>query len=396
MAYCYVLFSNFKSCISRPYERYNKGASYFGFDQFAQYYAVLINTTLYSPDSEITVTGAFYRAAYFSITSYAYSSSLQLGIPVFHATSAMLPLADTRDSNPYLAGNPSVLAYAAPTFRFDSAQTAAAEAAWLSDLSSSSSETIGPLQSTTAASGQAAAASSASGKVPFYRLDANTSTNCLSDSYQAAGDCSAEYVFAPTTPESSHGQVYIVCMRVPKTFFNSSQPPPVYGDDYDLTYFSISANRNTTIQQANLNRTFDVSELLPKYWTVNAGMMSRTIDESGYAYVFCVPDPYARALWLTQNRESRIDRTTPPVLSWGQYTGYALGEASFAIILRYKEPSDAWEGSPKRAACYPTLGENQPLPDDALGDYTPQAYQGSFESFEKGHIGAVQQNSPWP
>lgn len=402
------LLINFSQLFCSPYDRYYKGSRNFGYDQFAQYYVSFLNTDPYPADTIVTASGSFYQAAYSSITAYNYSYTpdLIIGQPLVHASASGWSVTGIHpDPNPYIVGNPSVLAYQPPdqrrpnsalTFEVDEDEV---EAKWLRGI-----EELLTLQSPLTAAVQALAPAAArsvnesSGKVAFYRLDEYLSSLCLPDSTDfGVGGCSDEYIFAPTTPESSAGQVYIVRVRVPTTFFNSSHPSTVY-DSYQSSYFSVSSNRNNSLLEANHDTgKLDIDAFLPKYWTVDSRMLGNYADAQGYAYVFCVPDEYARALSEAQNDGySWENRTVPPVLTWGAYTGYALGAASYAIILRYKEPQYSWEGSPSNARCYATTEENVPISDNALGTYTPQAYQGSFEDFLEGHIGPVRKNSAWP
>lgn len=399
-------------CIYRynhsPYIRYYKGSRNFGYDQFAQYYTAVVDPSEYPADAVLHASGSFYQSAYSSITSYNYSNTpdLILGQPLFHASATGWQVSGSDTSNPFIVGNPSVLAYepASRGDRIDEIPTPEEEMR-LRDLESVLSFSYAPDMRKLPRSVPALAAAikegeviSDTGKVDFYRLDEYLSSLCLPDASDfGAGGCSDEYIFAPTTPETSQDQVYILRVRVPSTFFNSSHPSAVF-DSYQSTYFSVSSNRNNSLIEANHDTgKLDIDAFLPKYWTVDSRMMNALKDEEGYAYIFCVPDEYARALSAQQNDGySWENRTQPPVLVWGDYKGYALAEASYAIILRYKEPQSSWEGSPSHARCYPTIEENKPLPAGALGSYTPEAYQGSFKSFLEGRIGAVRKQGPWP
>ena len=76
--------------------------------------------------------------------------------------------------------------------------------------------------------------------------------------------------------------------------------------------------------------------------------------------------------------------------------GYALSQAEFAIIVRYREPNPDWEGNPANAQCYQYINQSVPLTYSQLGVYTPQAFGGSFADFLAGTIGIVNKNDSWP
>lgn len=76
--------------------------------------------------------------------------------------------------------------------------------------------------------------------------------------------------------------------------------------------------------------------------------------------------------------------------------GYALSQSTYAIIVRYRVPDPTWEGSPSNAACYDYTNQSQPLSYNQLGNYTPQAFGGSFAAFLSGSIGMVSKDGPWP
>lgn len=405
-------------CIYRyshsPYIRYYKGSRAFGYDQFAQYYVAIIDPTKYPTDTIAHASGSFYQAAYSSITSYTYNNSDAdqfLAKPVYHASASGWTVTNSNTPNPFIVNNPSVLAYEPVatenishhyqgTQDTDSILTHVEELLLLkleSGLSFPNTAALRNLAVSTDNNGKVDTAAS-TGKVDFYRLDEYLSSTSFADATDYGSDgCSEEYIFAPTTAESSENQVYILRVRVPTTFFNSSHPSTIF-DSYQDTYFSVSANRNNTLIEAKHDTgKLDIDFFLPKYWTVDSRMLNEYKDEQGYAYVFCVPDHYARELSAKQNDGYSFEnRTSAPLLTWGIYTGYALAEASFAIILRYKEPQSSWEGSPTNAQCYPTTESNLPIPNDALGSFTPEAFQGPYEDFLEGHIGIVKKDHPWP
>lgn len=80
-------------------------------------------------------------------------------------------------------------------------------------------------------------------------------------------------------------------------------------------------------------------------------------------------------------------------MTWGNYTGFVLGEPTFATILRYRVPSDIWLGSPINGVCYPNADALEPVTAEELGDYLPEMYGDTFENFLNGKIGAVNKDS---
>ena len=73
-----------------------------------------------------------------------------------------------------------------------------------------------------------------------------------------------------------------------------------------------------------------------------------------------------------------------------------IGDPSFAIILRYRNPDYNWIGSPEHIKCYPTNSTNIPVQKNQLGIYTPEIYGDTLDNFNKGQIGAVLKDLPWP
>lgn len=73
-----------------------------------------------------------------------------------------------------------------------------------------------------------------------------------------------------------------------------------------------------------------------------------------------------------------------------------IGDPSFAIILRYRNPDFNWIGSPEHIKCYPTNSTNIPVQKNQLGIYTPEIYGDTLDNFNKGRIGAVLKDLPWP
>lgn len=121
-------------------------------------------------------------------------------------------------------------------------------------------------------------------------------------------------------------------------------------------------------------------------------MLTDFIDEQGYAYVFFGPDDYVQQ----QVIEQQTVATRPPVMQWGNYQGYLLGNPGGALIIRYRDPADDWSGNPANAVCYLDMASNQPVTQEELGEYLPELYGDTLVNFQAGHIGNVVSDQPWP
>jgi hypothetical protein len=115
-------------------------------------------------------------------------------------------------------------------------------------------------------------------------------------------------------------------------------------------------------------------------------------DAEGYAYVFFASDDYAKQLAAQEGTPP----TQPPVMKWGHYKGYLLGNPSYAIIMRYRDPNPTWQGSPENATCYATPDDLKPVTRAELGKSLPEIYGDSLENFNNGQIGPVNKDAPWP
>lgn len=121
-------------------------------------------------------------------------------------------------------------------------------------------------------------------------------------------------------------------------------------------------------------------------------MLYENIDADGYAYVFFVTNAYAAQLASEQS----LPEGQAPVISWGKYTGYVLGEPDYAVILRYRVPADTWQGSPANATCWLTSEDNQPVTKEQLGDWFPEMYGDTMDNFFSGNIWPVYSDQDWP
>lgn len=337
---------------------YTEGHVGAGYDQHEQCLGVdILQTTPLEEDMDIIITGTYQQVGYFSATLYFGSLYVPVPMPVEVIDYDM---GTTPGENPYISGNPSVFAYPIPATSVTNSQLKERkQAAEIPSLSK-------PLS-----------ISENEGEVYFYRPDHIASTSILPDDVADDG-CSRGYLFA----NKNEGQeVLILRVKVPTTFIHNNHPDTVFGD-YQCQEYSIGSH--ITQAAANINN-FD-------FWTISSRMLNDYIDEEGYAYVFFAPDTYVQQQLDIQQTPA----TRPPVLTWGNYTGYLLGDPSYAMIIRYKAPADGWVGNPGNAVCYPNAIVNQPVTYDELGEYLPELYGDTFSNFESGIIGAVHNDQPWP
>ena len=280
-----------------------------------------------------------------------------------YTVDAEWPAALGGEPNPYVKGNETVFA------QFANATAARAAAA--------------------PAAGRAAPASKAAaggGTVALYRPDKQTSSGLGFDG-AVLDDCADTYVSTMQSYDSSkaacepHGvsppvgnySFLVLRAKLPRVLvaFDTASPDAIFGE-YDARYFSVGSH------VCGAYGADDDAELA--WWTVNARMLAASVDGDGVGTVFFVPRDDARALQVAQGR----DAWDAPELSWGDaLAGRVLGTPDLAVILRYRVPSAAWEGSPANAPCFANPLENQPLEADALGEYTPEIYGCNFDSLDE-------------
>lgn len=332
-----------------------------GFDQHAQYFRYFPKQELVRESHlEINVSGQFQKVGYFSIVCY-YET-------VIKATGELIPqqveLIDSEmttisgNGNPYVINNPSVFSYADPEKK-------------LLNLAEASSA-MAPVRPLPA---HQIVVNEDTGAISFFRLDKDTSDSIIADDVAVDG-CSRGYLFSHKTPEQ---RVCILRIKVPHTFIESDTPDTTFGY-YQTREFSIGAH---------------IEALFPpelNFWTVSSRMLNDYIDEDGYAYVFFAPNEFVN----TMVEEQQTPEMQPPLMTWGNYTGFVLGEPTFATILRYRVPSDIWQGSPINGVCYPDADALEPVTAEEFGNYLPEMYGDTFENFEAGIIGAVTKDGPWP
>lgn len=334
-----------------------------GFDQHAQYfkYYPAQEVALYN-HLEINVSGEFQKAAYFSIVCYYEVFVKETGKLI----EKQIELLDSEmtttaaNGNPYIINNPSVFSYASP-------EKAAAK--W--------SET--PVQNSVTAHTlptHKVAVNAETGAIAFFRLDKEASDSVIADEVAADG-CSKGYLFSYKTADQ---RVCILRIKVPTTFVESDSPDTTFGY-YQTREFSVGAHVESLDTAPVLN-----------FWTVSSRMLNDYIDEEGYAYVFFAPNEFVK----TMAEEQQTPEMQPPLMTWGNYTGFVLGEPTFATILRYRVPSDIWQGSPLNGVCYPDAVALEPVTVDELGQYLPEMYGDTFENFLTGKIGSVNRDATWP
>lgn len=218
-------------------------------------------------------------------------------------------------------------------------------------------------------------ANSASGKINFYRPDKVDSLSILPDEVAEDG-CSKGYLYAN---KDAGQEILILRIKVPQTFIHNAMPDTVFGH-YQCRELTVSAH-----PLYGLPQTLD-------FWSVSSRMLNDFIDDEGYAYVFFGPDDYVQQ----QVIEQQTVATRPPVMTWGNYTGYLLGDPSGSLIVRYRDPADDWVGNPANAVCYLDKVSNQPVTTAELGEYLPELYGDTLANFSAGHIGDVIKDQAWP
>lgn len=214
-----------------------------------------------------------------------------------------------------------------------------------------------------------------SGRIDLYRPDKVASLSILPDEVAEDG-CSKGYLYA----NKDEGQeVLILRINVPQTFIHNATPDTIFGD-YQCRELTVSAH------------PVYGQPLLLDFWSVSSRMLNDFIDEQGYAYVFFGPNDYVQQQVIDQQSVA----TRPPVMTWGNYTGYLLGDPSGSLIIRYRDPADDWIGNPANAVCYLDKASNQPVTKEELGNYLPELYGDTLANFEAGYIGNVVNNKAWP
>lgn len=215
----------------------------------------------------------------------------------------------------------------------------------------------------------------------FYRINKEMAATRYTEENTTDG-CSRGYL---TTILFEWQEVAILRIKVPITFISSDSPDTIFGD-YQCRELSVSAN---------VKSIDTISGPVLDFWTVSSRMLNDWKDEEGYTIIFFAPNEYVSSLVKEQGLEGL---KVPPVLTWGRYKGYVLGYPDYSIVIRYRAPSDSWQGNPQNSYCALNYDDmiRHPATKAELGDWLPDLYGGSFEEFTAGTIGIVNQNTPWP
>lgn len=325
---------------------YIYGSYGLGYDQFAEYYGTNIAIEP-NHTTALTITGTFQQVAYLSATLYMGGTQLEL---LDREMKVAVP-----ELNPYIKNHPSVFAYPVNN----------------TPLLTPLSENTFPLNKPNF---NHPFVDPQTGKIDVYRLDQQESKQVVADDIAPDG-CSRAYLFAQ---KNLSQEMIILRIKVPNVFIDGNRPDKIF-HQYQTRYLSVGAHEIS-------------SETLLDFWTVNAEMLRDYMDADGYAYVFFASNTYTQQLAIQQN----TPHTQPPVMTWGHYKGYLLGDPNFAIIIRYRDPNKAWQGSPENAVCYATPNDLKPVTAGELGEYLPEIYGDTLDHFNKGHIGIIAKNRPWP
>ncbi len=329
-------------------EDYINGQSQGGFDQHSQYYQQSFDALTH--DAQLVVSGNYQITGYFSITVYLGLDGTRFQYEMLDREMTSTP----SNLNPYIEGNPSVIFY-------------------------SESEEHNKEEGHIIYNQQINRIDKREGEVLFFRADAVRSATGFSDEMAADG-CSKGYLSA-TKDDPNNQQVLILRIKMPTTFIGSATPDLTFGR-YQCRQVSVSAN---------IESTASVDPLLD-FWTVSSRMLNEYVDNDGYAYVFFAPTYFTEQLVKEQGVPSR----TPPVMTWGNYKGYLLGDPNYAVVIRYRDPASDWEGNPQNAVCYLSPQYNQPVTVDELGVFLPELFGDTMANFLNGKIGAVISDRSWP
>jgi hypothetical protein len=338
---------------------YKYGSFYFGFDQYAQYYLTEIPNR--RNPGQLVVTGTFEQVAYLSAVVYS-ASDVGPNQQEQVLDKEMSTLNNA--CHPYIEDNPSVFAYPAKSNQ-----------AFTQDVSVPVNDRF---RQQNALDSFPKNNDKDTGQIAIYRLNAESSLEVMADDIAPDG-CSRAYLFGFMDAEDD---IAILRMKVPTTFLDGNEPDKIFGD-YQTRYFSASSHRKFPTRE---------DPTILNYWGVNAAMLKDYQDDDGYAYVFFAPNKYVKEMADEQNTAE----TEPPVMKWGRYTGYLVGYPDFSIILRYRDPSLSWDGSPENAVCYPTARQQRTVEPDELGEYFPEIFADTLDNFSDGNIGDVSNRQPWP
>lgn len=341
-------------------QEYNSGGSMGNSDQFCRISWGIIdaseNTPL-NPGTTVSISGRFQQVSYFSLAVYiVYGDNLIRYVTIRAKDMTAVP----PGLNPYTEGNPSVFAYPAPQKTDKLLPTKLIKNA------------VTRQQPVT----QGESNIYENGWVDIYRIDRLTGTTGSPDGMEADG-CADYYI---TYHDDLPYSAFIFRIKVPDTFVKNGSPDKIYGS-YQCSEYIISSYQ-----------TRPASVPILPYWETCSRQMYENIDDNGYAYVFLLSDEYVQSLI----EEQQTPYATPPIVSWGNFKGPALGLPTRNVSIRLRGPSENWAGAPINTACYFTPIDNQPLTAEALGEWLPELYGDTFANFLNGNIGAVSNDQPWP
>ncbi|MCY1700985.1 hypothetical protein OVA10_23535 [Lelliottia sp. SL45] len=332
------------------YEKYINGQTQGGFDQHAQYYSVIIEPDV-TQNRNAIVTGIFQVAGYYSVVAY-----MNVSEDLFRY-SYTIPFLDKEldvsdpQGNPYIEGNNSV-------FYYNNQKTTGVLAPSHNDTKIITGNT------------------KRAGEVYFYRPTMSTSVSNWGEDVASDG-CSRDYLY---TKQAQNHEVLILRIKLPITFVRNDSPDVVFGE-YECRELSVNCNISS----------LDSVQPLLDYWSVSSRMLNEFKDSNGYAYVFFAPTHYTQQ----KHSEQAALPQHPPVITWGNYTGYLLGEPTHSVIIRYRDPDSKWQGNPGNSQCY-SEAFHSPVTAAELAEYLPELFGGTLAEFEGGNIGEVNQNRPWP
>ena len=161
------------------------------------------------------------------------------------------------------------------------------------------------------------------GQIYVYRLDKESTQDDFAGE-EATDGCLSTYLFCKkgVCNTLTYG---IMRIKIPYCY-DSSLPLIQPMKQYDVLYYSVSAMQYELL----LDHPF------APFWTVNTRMMKTYQDENGYTYIFWAPQS---DVMLINDSQQLIKKTyEPPVITWGQYTGYLLCAPTMTFYFRYKSP----------------------------------------------------------
>ena len=374
----------FSYAATSPAVPYINGQYNGGFDQHAQYFWPSNLPQIVPGKTIVGIQGYYQLAGYFTVVFYFYDEAGK-AVGQREILDKEMKTAPA-GSNPYQKGNPSIFAYNPPSSIEVKGDELKGQDAPKPDLSA-----LPPILAGAWSLGEhkmPPQTEAINNQVYLYRPNKESSTSRMLDGIKPDG-CSADYLITDEAAPPKY-EVMILRLKMPSTFIYNNTPPTTFGD-YQCRYLSVNSNINGPNNP--YHRPSDTPVF--SFWTVDNYMLTKHADpNTGHAYIFFATDAYVQKQMLIQNMDPKS--TIPPVITWGYYRGYLLGPPKSAIILRYRDPSDTWAGSPAKAVCAPDIRAQRPIQPGELGDYTPEIYGDSMSNFQAGNIGPVNSKGTWP